>query len=120
MITHRFGFSAAGVADGFDCAARSAETKAVKVRPDPYLEAPPSPSKVCQRGCCPIAHASCHITASLLFASACKHCVGVNMSWQPATSWHAANALQLLHRSCSTSTDDGVWKERPAAAAALG
>jgi L-iditol 2-dehydrogenase len=31
MITHRFGFSAAGVADGFDCAARSAETKAVKV-----------------------------------------------------------------------------------------
>ncbi len=33
MITHRFGFSAAGVADGFDCAARSAETKAVKVGP---------------------------------------------------------------------------------------
>ena len=38
MITHRFGFSAAGVADGFDCAARSAETKAVKVAPQPFLE----------------------------------------------------------------------------------
>lgn len=32
MITHRFGFSEAGVKDGFDTAARSAETKAIKVR----------------------------------------------------------------------------------------
>lgn len=31
LITHRFRFSEAGVADGFDTAARSAETKAIKV-----------------------------------------------------------------------------------------
>lgn len=31
MITHRFAFDKDGVADGFDCAARSAQTKAIKV-----------------------------------------------------------------------------------------
>ncbi len=31
MITHRFGFTEGGVADGFDTAARSAQTKAIKV-----------------------------------------------------------------------------------------
>ena len=31
MITHRFAFDRDGVADGFDCAARSAQTKAIKV-----------------------------------------------------------------------------------------
>ena len=31
LITHRFGFSAEGVRQGFDTAARAAETKAVKV-----------------------------------------------------------------------------------------
>lgn len=31
MITHRFGFSEGGIADGFDTAARSAQTKAIKV-----------------------------------------------------------------------------------------
>jgi hypothetical protein len=31
MITHRFPFSAAGVAQGFDTAARAAQTGAIKV-----------------------------------------------------------------------------------------
>ena len=31
MITHRFGFNEAGLTDGFDTAARSAQTKAIKV-----------------------------------------------------------------------------------------
>lgn len=31
MITHRFAFDKDGVTDGFDCAARSAQTKAIKV-----------------------------------------------------------------------------------------
>lgn len=31
LITHRFGFSESEIAAGFDCAVRSAETKAIKV-----------------------------------------------------------------------------------------
>ena len=31
LITHRFGFSPEDVAAAFDCAARSAETRAIKV-----------------------------------------------------------------------------------------
>ena len=31
LITHRFGFSAEGVRQGFDTAMRAAETKAIKV-----------------------------------------------------------------------------------------
>jgi hypothetical protein len=37
MITHRFAFDKDGVADGFDCAARSAQTKAIKVPRSPSL-----------------------------------------------------------------------------------
>lgn len=101
MITHRFGFSATGVADGFDCAARSAETKAVKVGPWSRCGAlAPECARAAAAQWLTMGHPSHQVASATCNVLELGHSSGA-----AGCVIACSNAVQMSRRSCSTSTD---------------